>query len=114
MGSRKILELRPKRVQYNLKVSCLDSYRQFEANAENISMEGICIRTPRPCEEGKDISVFLRLPNLPKTLAIPSRVIWTDVIPDGDRPGFRSGLQYLYINNDYKKAFRDFMSVLSD
>jgi hypothetical protein len=107
-------QLRPKRVNYFLKVHCLHSYNHFDAQAENISMQGICLRTSEPLPTGGDLSVILRLPNQPQPIVIPSRVIWSHALPDTESPKFRCGLRYIYLNSLYRKIFHDFLRVLRD
>jgi len=99
------------RVKCAVKVSCISDFKVFEAKADDISVSGAGIKSPKGYAAGEDLVLVFNASCARRLLTVPAQVVWSDLDQAGTEPGYRIGVKYLYLNREHKRIFRDFMAV---
>ena len=91
----------------------VDARAQLQAGAassshpiQNLSLGGICIRTPILEEVGQPVDVVLRLPG--RELSLRGEVVWVNPTPPQD-----VGIRWTDLDDDRKKVLRRYLETVT-
>jgi len=101
------------RVKYPLKVSCIGDYQVFEARADNLSLSGACLLSPKEFVPGISLGIIVQLPGARRFSVIPAEVVWSEFKKSGSGEyQYQVGVKYLYLLPDQAEGFKALLKVL--
>jgi len=105
MGGSSTTELRKyKRVSLRVPIECLGLKISILGRAENLSLQGLLIRSGQTFVPDEEVTVALSLPGSTETLRLPARV--AHVVPD-----IFMGLEFLELPAEVRERLERFIAA---
>ena len=111
IASQAKLRRQSPRINKALSLSFKSKGGFIDAFSENLSADGIFIKTSKPLAKGERFFLKLMLPNDPESLTIDCEVCWSQTKPDDPalrHPGM--GIKFIKISNADKKRLKEELS----